>query len=281
MAMERSDLNVLDKFESDLLETLAVDTLLPHLRKNKLLTSNEIDALTKSGVSRREAATELLRILKTKGSGSFSLFIDALQKEKEHIGHQSLYKAITTYCQAEAAETRGADTETESVTVSSELPQHKLLGEEPLLKPNRIAMVSSTPHSVGTDVGTFSLCSRKSSSSSSITSTPHTSLHSPLHTSRSSNSLHGMLTLLSVQEQLTNLEGHLHSSSKHIIAEIKGLVTVPTAINEGTRRASIDSGEVSKMSIDLEKSIISTTSLQRPIKKSPTCPSLSGMVSEL
>ena len=276
MAMERGDLYLLENFENDLLETLAVDTLLPHLRKNKLLTPNEMDSLTKSGISRREAARELLRILKTKGSGSFSLFIDALRMEKEHMGHQSLYKAITTYCQTEEAETLQAESVI-SFPQDEKSLQYQL--GETLVKPKG-AMIS-TPHPIGTDVvGSLPLCmwSQKSSSSSSITSSSLP--HSPLHSS--SNNLHGMF-----MSKLLDIEGHLRSNSRHIV-EIKDIMKSTASIHEGInhdakyvdkRRASIDSGEVSKISEpSMEKSRISNTSLKRPLEKSATCPSLSRMV---
>lgn len=100
MAMEQRDLELLKKIEDDILETLNVIYLIPYLRagKNKLLTEDEVKYLTATANSsanpafRKTAAKEFLTILKTKGRGALSIFVNSLRLEEQHRGHKSLYE---------------------------------------------------------------------------------------------------------------------------------------------------------------------------------------------
>ena len=67
----------------------------PHLTKCGLLTTNDVDVLTKSELTRQDSIKKFLSILKTKGNTAFSLFTQALYDEREHLGHASLYKVLT------------------------------------------------------------------------------------------------------------------------------------------------------------------------------------------
>ena len=99
--MRQRDLELLAEHENDLMTTLNLPCLLPHLTKRgleqpcALLTDNDAESLTKSELTRQDAIKKFLSILKTKGETAFSLFITALSNEKEHMGHVSLYKKFT------------------------------------------------------------------------------------------------------------------------------------------------------------------------------------------
>lgn len=95
MGMKQQDLELLDKYEKDLMATLSLTDLLPHLTQCRLLTSNDAESLSKPELTRRDAIKKFLLILKTKGQTAFSLFISALGNEKEHLGHASLYRKLT------------------------------------------------------------------------------------------------------------------------------------------------------------------------------------------
>ena len=99
MGMSQHDLELLAKYENDLMTTLNLTYLLPHLTNRGLLTSNEADLLTKPELTRQDAIKKFLSILKTKGQTAFFLFTDALGNEKAHLGHASLYKMLTCHAQ--------------------------------------------------------------------------------------------------------------------------------------------------------------------------------------
>ena len=81
MGMKQRDLELLVKYENDLITTLNLTYLLPHLTKCRLFTSNEAELLTKSELTRRDAIMKFLSILKTKGQTAFSLFVSALARQ--------------------------------------------------------------------------------------------------------------------------------------------------------------------------------------------------------
>jgi len=83
------------KCENELVTTLNLACLLPHLKKRKLLTDNDADLLSKPEPTRQDTV-KFLSILKTKGRLAFSLFTDALHDETEHLGHSELYKILTS-----------------------------------------------------------------------------------------------------------------------------------------------------------------------------------------
>ena len=95
--MSQREVDLLSKYENDLMTTLDLSYLLPHLIKCGLLTSNDEDLLTKQeSVTREGAIKKFLSILKTKGQTAFTLFTKALHNERKHLGHESLYKVLTS-----------------------------------------------------------------------------------------------------------------------------------------------------------------------------------------
>ena len=94
MAIERRHLEVLNTCDHDLMTTLSLPFLLPHLKECKLLAEKEVASLSKPGLNPPEVNRHFLDILKSKGSRAFSLFLNALKKEDEHIGHQDLYELL-------------------------------------------------------------------------------------------------------------------------------------------------------------------------------------------
>ena len=97
MGMNERELELLTQYESDLIRTLNLSYLIPHLTKCRLLSSNDEDVITKSisELTRQDSIKKFLAILKTKGQTAFSLFMDALKNEKDHLGHESLHKMLT------------------------------------------------------------------------------------------------------------------------------------------------------------------------------------------
>jgi len=97
--MPQRDLDLLVKYENDLLTTLNLPYLIPNLRKHKLLANSEVEQLTKKDITPREANNTFLSILKTKGRDALPLFITTLREEREHLGHQTLFEELhQDYC---------------------------------------------------------------------------------------------------------------------------------------------------------------------------------------
>jgi len=88
-----------DKILTDLSDvitkTLNLFCLLPHLKSRKLVTEKEEQQLSNSTKTDKEKNTECLRILRTKGHRAFLLFVEALNNEKEHLGHEDLVIKLT------------------------------------------------------------------------------------------------------------------------------------------------------------------------------------------
>ena len=75
--MSQHDLELLAKHEDDLISTLNLSYLLPHLTKCGLLTSDEAESLDKPDLTRQCSIKKFLHLLKTKGQKAFSLFTTA------------------------------------------------------------------------------------------------------------------------------------------------------------------------------------------------------------
>jgi len=95
MGMVQRDQDLLAKYENDLVTTLSLTYLFPHLRKHKLLANDEVELLSKKDGTPREANKNFLLILKTKGRDALSLFITALREEPEHLSHQTLCEELS------------------------------------------------------------------------------------------------------------------------------------------------------------------------------------------
>ena len=77
------------------LHLLNLSVLVPILTQYGLLTSSDTYTLQNSLIPPYERSCALIyRILPTKGSGAFKKFIECLQEEKEHLGHQEWVKVL-------------------------------------------------------------------------------------------------------------------------------------------------------------------------------------------
>ena len=131
--MDQGHSKLLDKFSCELKTTLNLRCLFPCLRDKQLLTSEEQQQLRKLLESAQEddqpedqeqnATVRFLKILKTKGSKVFQLFLETLKDEKEHLGHNDLYETLSqavdkrmrqdfqakSYCSSSVLESGGSD----------------------------------------------------------------------------------------------------------------------------------------------------------------------------
>jgi len=70
----------------------------PVLNRHNLLTPSEnYDLLNKLSSPQDRANKLLYAILPSKGTGAYKLFVDCLQEEKKHMGHQKLVEIFSTY----------------------------------------------------------------------------------------------------------------------------------------------------------------------------------------
>ena len=77
------------------LHLLDLTTLVPILIQCGLLTSSDTYTLQNPVIPPIERGSALIyRILPTKGSGAFKKFIECLEKEKEHLGHQEWVQVL-------------------------------------------------------------------------------------------------------------------------------------------------------------------------------------------
>ena len=93
-----------DSFEKNVLffSSLNIDCLLVPLQSNGLLTKTDLQKLKNlvkedfnSDFETDKAKRCFFRIMKTKGAEAYRKFLTALKSEKEHLGHRSLYVALT------------------------------------------------------------------------------------------------------------------------------------------------------------------------------------------
>ena len=82
-------------YGQELKTTLNISYLLDGLVKRKLLTDKEEAQLKLPSKSSLERNEEFLNILKTKGSRAFAKFLETLQEEDQHLGHEDLYEKLS------------------------------------------------------------------------------------------------------------------------------------------------------------------------------------------
>lgn len=80
----------------ELLNSLNVDSLLPHLQKERLLTHEEFEALIHPLKTSHEKKNILLSILPTKGENAYERFLTCLTNSDDHSGHSYLVKLLTS-----------------------------------------------------------------------------------------------------------------------------------------------------------------------------------------
>ena len=93
--MEKRHEHILNELGKELKSTLDLSYLLPGLVKRKLLTDGDVAKLSHPSKSSLEKNEEFLNILKTKGSKAFPKFLEALQEEDQHLGHEDLFEKLS------------------------------------------------------------------------------------------------------------------------------------------------------------------------------------------
>ena len=95
MALDVGLRDILQNLQSDITLTIQLVYLLPFLRQKRLVTETECQQLSSEGrESESEKNGKLIRIIVGKGENAFDLFVEALQEEQEHLGHDSLAKKL-------------------------------------------------------------------------------------------------------------------------------------------------------------------------------------------
>ena len=81
---------VLNECYLELTTCIDLETLLPHLKREQLVTTGESETLTNSNKTTTEKNQYLLSILPSKGESTFERFIKCLEGADEHLGHLPL-----------------------------------------------------------------------------------------------------------------------------------------------------------------------------------------------
>lgn len=80
-----------------IIQSLNMDTLVPHLLKNNLLTQGEYEEIDRDKETpRKQNQYFILKVLPRKGGNAFEKFLESLKAEKEHLGHQELVKLLSS-----------------------------------------------------------------------------------------------------------------------------------------------------------------------------------------
>lgn len=75
-------------------EGVSLPDLIPHLNYHGVLTDEENDALLDSKVSHKERILKLLSFIEKKPSIMYHNFLQALEDDKNHAGHQVLAEML-------------------------------------------------------------------------------------------------------------------------------------------------------------------------------------------
>lgn len=78
----------------DIIQSLNMEMLTPHLLQNNLLAIPEYQQLDAQGTPWKQSEYFVLRVLPTKGEEGFKRFLNCLKEEKEHSGHQDLFRLL-------------------------------------------------------------------------------------------------------------------------------------------------------------------------------------------
>ena len=78
------------------MRSLNVNSLLPHLQCEDLLTSEELDFLVSIHKTNFDKKQFLLSILPSKGENAYKRFVRCLSQDTEHSGHADLVKMLTS-----------------------------------------------------------------------------------------------------------------------------------------------------------------------------------------
>ena len=79
----------------EIIQSLDMESLLPHLLKNGLLTRGECKMINfYKEMPSKQNSYFLLNVLQRKGTDGSKRFLESLKSEKEHLGHQDLVKLL-------------------------------------------------------------------------------------------------------------------------------------------------------------------------------------------
>jgi hypothetical protein len=77
----------------DIMKSLNMEMLVPHLIQKNLLTKTEYYELS-TYPSWKQSESFVLKILPTKGEEGCKRFLECLEEEDEHSGHQDLFRLL-------------------------------------------------------------------------------------------------------------------------------------------------------------------------------------------
>lgn len=84
---------LLARHSRDIIKSLKMEMLVPHLVEKNLLTKNEYQELTTYSPW-KQGEHFVLKILPTKGEDGCKRFLECLEEEEEHSGHQDLFRLL-------------------------------------------------------------------------------------------------------------------------------------------------------------------------------------------
>jgi len=85
---------VLKELEMDFKRNIDLNSLLPHLMKNDLLSQSDYYIFSNELLTPTDRIDRLLAAVKTKGQDGYDKFFASLQGEHEHLGHHHLLTLI-------------------------------------------------------------------------------------------------------------------------------------------------------------------------------------------
>ena len=85
---------ILDTCHLELTTCMDIQTLLPHLRQEQLVTMAESEVLRNPTKTKTEKNQFLLSILPSKGENTFERFVKCLEEAGEHTGHSHLAELL-------------------------------------------------------------------------------------------------------------------------------------------------------------------------------------------
>ena len=89
---------LLRRHQPELVQYIKLESILPYLNQQHLLTDDEYDILLNVMLSERMRKLKLLKFIEGKGPEGFQRFLRALHDEPEHLGHKEITELFTPYC---------------------------------------------------------------------------------------------------------------------------------------------------------------------------------------
>ena len=83
--------------QPELVQYINLESLVPYLNQQQLLTDDENDTLLNLYLSNRIRVIKLLQFMETKGDEGFQRFLKAIAYEQDHMGHAEIAKLLAPY----------------------------------------------------------------------------------------------------------------------------------------------------------------------------------------